>query len=79
MAQGDWLYGEEFTSYTDERLVELWNDGEGSISYLQGLEAELGRRAYEPRSSDPDDGRERLGGERCRLTVKPGHEQRTTS
>ena len=65
-----WLYGEQFRNHTDEQLVEFWNEGGGAISWMNDLEAELNRRAYTTRSTDPNDGQPRVGGERLRLTVK---------
>jgi len=59
-----------FEAYNDEQLVNFWNRGDGSISWLNRLEEELKLRGYEVRSTDPDDGRPRIGGERLQLAVK---------
>jgi len=67
MAKG---YGQRFTRHSDADLVRFWNDGGGGLAWTRDLEAELQRRGYETRSLDPNDGRERLGGERLLLTIK---------
>lgn len=59
--------------HTDGDLCRFWNEGDGGISWLNALEAELGRRGYSPRATSPDDARQRVrrSGERCVLVPKP--------
>lgn len=62
-----------FAAQPDRRLVDYWNDGGfGAISWWEELEAELQRRGYVTRSSDPADGQPRAGGERLQLAVIGG-------
>lgn len=60
----------DFTNKTDAQLVAFWNDGDGALSWVAALEAELQSRGYITRSSDSGDGLPRVGGERLLLTVK---------
>lgn len=63
----------DFSEQPDGNLVNFWNDGAGRVtallSWMNALETELQRRGYDTRSTNPNDGRPRVGGERLRLTA----------
>jgi len=42
----------DFTNRSDATLIEWWNEGEGSLSWLTELEDELTRRGFETRKPD---------------------------
>lgn len=65
-----WRYGNEFVNHADAQLVAYWNDGDGSLSWLRGVEAELTRRGYTCRTRDAADPRPRVRGERLHLTAR---------
>lgn len=42
----------DFSSRSTGTLIEYWNDGEGSISWLTAVEEELIRRGFKPRDEN---------------------------